>query len=66
MEQAGRYDILDANLAQRASAIGNALCYIGQRVLAILALLAFTYGLIAAEVELAKIEHPTEPIVLTW
>jgi hypothetical protein len=36
--------------------------YIGQRVLGILALLAFTYGLVAAEVKLAQLEQVTTPL----
>jgi hypothetical protein len=61
MEHVGRYASHDSNLANKAAAIGNALLHIAQRVLAILAVLAFTYGLIAAEVELAKIEQITDP-----
>lgn len=61
MEQVGQYALHDSNLTNKAAAIWNALWYIAQRVLAILAVLAFTYGLIAAEVELAKIEQITEP-----
>ena len=60
MEQAGRYLSRESKLTHQAAAIGNALGYIATRVLAILAVLAFTYGLIAAEVELAKIEQMTE------
>jgi hypothetical protein len=66
MEQVGHYAIHDFNLANTAATIGNALSYIALRVLAILALLVFTYGLLAAEVELAKIEHVTEPVVFRW
>lgn len=60
MEQAGQYVLRDASLTRHVAAIGNTLWYIAQRVLAILALLAFTYGLLAAEVELAKIEQFTD------
>ena len=60
MEQAGRYLAHESNLTHQAAAIASALGYIVKRVLAILAVLAFTYGLIAAEVELAKIEQMTE------
>jgi hypothetical protein len=61
MEQVGRYDLTDSSLANKAAAISNALRHIAQRVLGILALLAFTYGLLAAEVELAKLEQFTAP-----
>ena len=60
MEQIGRYAPYESNLMRRATAAGNALWYIAQRVLAILAVLAFTYGLVAAELELAKIEQVTD------
>ena len=59
MEQIGRYALYESILMRRVAAAGNALCYIAQRVLAILAVLAFTYGLVAAELELAKIEEVT-------
>ena len=59
MEQVVRYVLTDIRLAGKVGAIANALWYIAQRVLAILALLAFTYGLLAAEVELAKLEQFT-------
>jgi hypothetical protein len=61
MEQVGQHAIHDSSLARQTAVLGNALLYIAQRVLAILALLAFTYGLLAAEVELAKIEMITVP-----
>jgi hypothetical protein len=59
MEQIGRYALSDTSLASTVDAIGNALWYITQRVAGILALLVFTYGLLAAEVELAKLEQFT-------
>jgi hypothetical protein len=59
MEQIVRYALTDTRLAGKVDAIGNALWYIAQRVAGILALLAFTYGLLAAEVELAKLEQFT-------
>lgn len=61
MEQVGHYALTNSYSAIDAAAIGNALWYITRRVLAILALLAFTYGLLAAEVELAKLEQFTTP-----
>jgi len=61
MEQVGRCVLTDASMASKATAIGSMLWYIAQRVLVILALLAFTYGLLAAEVELAKLEQFTAP-----
>ena len=59
MEQVGRYDFSESFSADKAAILGNALWYIARRVLAILALCAFTYGLLAAEVELAKLEQVT-------
>ena len=61
MEQASNYVLGDTDFANRA-ALGNALLYGGQRVLGILALLAFTYGLLAAEVKLAQLEQVTSPV----
>jgi len=61
VEQIGRHAIYEPNLMRRTATIGNVLWYIVQRVLAILAVLAFTYGLIAAEIELAKIEQVVDP-----
>ena len=60
MEQVGQHALRESSLTQQAASLGGALWYITQRVLAILALVAFTYGLLAAEVELAKIEQLTE------
>ena len=60
MEQVIHFVLRGANVTGKTAAVGSALWYIVQRVLAILALLAFTYGLLAAEVELAKIEQFTE------
>ena len=62
MEQIGHYAFHDSNLTHKAAAIGNTLWYIARRVLAILAVLGMTYGLIAAEVELAKIEQITDSV----
>ena len=59
MEQVGRYAFTETSLAGKIDAIGNALWYIALRVAGILALLAFTYGLLAAEVELVKREQFT-------
>lgn len=61
MEQVGQYAIHDSRLHRQTALVGNALLYIAQRVLAVLAALAFTYGLLAAEVELAKLEMITVP-----
>ena len=61
MEQVGKYAFHDSNVTNKAAAIGSTLWHIAQRVVAILAVLSFTYGLIAAEVEFAKIEQITEP-----
>ena len=61
MEQVDQYAIHDSRLHRQTTLVGNALLYIAQRVLAVLALLAFTYGLLAAEVELAKLEMITVP-----
>lgn len=61
MEQAGRYISIDGTLVDHAETLGKALCYITKRVAGILALLTFTYGLLAAEVQLAKIEQATIP-----
>jgi hypothetical protein len=62
MEQVDRYVLIDSSLASAVDLIGNALWYIARRVLATLALLALTYGLLAAEVELAKLEQFTAPL----
>jgi hypothetical protein len=62
MEQASNYALTDTNFANRTAALGDALVCIGQRVLGILALLAFTYGLLAAEVKLAQLEQVTTPV----
>ena len=59
MEQASNYVVTDTGFANRTAALGNALVYSGQRVLGLLALLAFTYGLLAAEVKLAQLEQVT-------
>jgi hypothetical protein len=56
MEHIERLVLTDAALAAKTAALGAALKYIAQRTLAILAFMAFTYGLLAAEVELAKLE----------
>ena len=66
MERAGQYVLRNFSPTNKTAGIGAALWYIVQRVLAILAVLTFTYGLLAAEVELAKIEHVTEPVALSW
>jgi|KBSSwiStaDraftv2_1062776.scaffolds.fasta_scaffold2219154_2 hypothetical protein len=59
MEQASHYVFTNTDFANRTAALGNSLAYIGQRVLGIVALLAFTYGLLAAEVKLAQLEQVT-------
>ncbi len=61
MERIDQYALCNPVLLNKTSALWSALCYVIQRVLAILAVLGMTYGLIAAEVELAKIEQITEP-----
>jgi hypothetical protein len=61
MEHVGRYVTADSSLASKVAVIGNAVWYVAQRALGILALLAFTYGLLAAEVELAKLEQFAAP-----
>jgi hypothetical protein len=61
MEQVGRYVSIDGVLVEHVERLGNALWYITKRVVAILALLTFTYGLLAAEVQLVKIEQATIP-----
>lgn len=66
MEQAGNRAILDSDLGHDVARLGHALGYLARRVFAVLALLAFTYGLLAAEVELARLEHVTEPVAFTW
>lgn len=62
MEQASNYVLANTDFANWTAALGNALLYGGQRVLGILALLAFTYGLLAAEVKLAQLEQVTTPV----
>ena len=62
MEQASNYVLAKTDFANRTATLGNALLYVGQRVLGILALLAFTYGLLAAEVKLAQLEQVTSPV----
>ena len=62
MERTGSYELSDPIAARKAAALGHALVYIAHRVLGILAVLAFTYGLLAAEVELARREQLTTPI----
>ncbi len=66
MDQTGNCSILEIGLNQETAGLAQALSYIARRVLAILALFAFIYALLAAEVELARIEHVTEPMTLTW
>ena len=61
MEQAGRYTYIDEALVAHAESAAKALWHITKRVAGILALMAFTYGLLAAEVQLAKIEQATIP-----
>ena len=61
MEQVGRYVSIDGALVEHVERMGNALGYITKRVVGILVLLTFTYGLLAAEVQLAKIEQATIP-----
>ncbi|MDB5808208.1 MAG: hypothetical protein JWN94_330 [Betaproteobacteria bacterium] len=56
MEQVAQQVVLESHLFTKAAAFGDALWHIAQRVAGIMALLTFTYGLLAAEVELAKIE----------
>ena len=60
MERIDQYALCDPTLAHHAATLWNSLGHIAQRVLAILAVLGMTYGLIAAEVELAKIEQITD------
>ncbi len=62
MQRIDQYTLCDPNLLHKATTLWNSLCYIAQRVLAILAVLGMTYGLIAAEVELARIEQITDPV----
>jgi len=64
MKQVGQYVFHDSNLTNQAATIGSTLWHITRRILAILAALIFTYGLIAAEVEFAKIEQITVPVML--
>jgi len=56
MEHIERFVLTDAALAGKTAALGDAFKYVAQRALAILAFMLFTYGLLAAEVELAKLE----------
>ena len=62
MERTGIYVLTNPIPAHYAAALGHALVYVALRVLGILAVLAFTYGLLAAEVELALLEQFTTPI----
>jgi hypothetical protein len=62
MERADQYALCNPALLNKASAVWRLLCHIAQRVLAILAVLGMIYGLIAAEVELAKIEQITDTV----
>lgn len=62
MERIDQYALCDPNLLHKATALWSSLWYIAQRVLAILAVLGMTYGLIAAEIELARIEQITDPV----
>ena len=64
MERTGNYVLTDPISAHKAAALGHALVYIAHRVLGILAVLAFTYGLLALEVELATLEQFTTPIIV--
>ena len=59
MEQTGQYELCDARLAEQAATLGNALWYIAESVILILAVLSFTYNLVAAEVALAQFEQIT-------
>ena len=61
MEHAGHYVSTDSYLTAKVATVRNALYCITQGVLAILGLLVFVYGLLAAEVELAKLEQVTWP-----
>ena len=61
MEQAGRYVFIEEALVDHVESVATALWHIAKRVAGILALLTFTYGLLAAEVQLAKIEQATIP-----
>lgn len=56
MEYVIRVVFTDAAFAGKAAAIGHTLKIFGQRLLIVSGLLAFTYGLLFAEVELAKLE----------
>jgi hypothetical protein len=57
MEYAGQQVLVNFSIPDKAAAAAGAIGYITRRVGAVLALLTFTYGLLAAEVELAKIEQ---------
>ncbi len=63
MEQASQLRLQPTRISRTGPPpSATALVYIGQRVLGILALLAFTYGLLAAEVKLAQLEQVTSPV----
>ncbi len=59
MEYAGRFDVTDFHLAKVAAAVCDGLWYIIKRVVAISGLLVCIYGVLAAEVELVKLEQVT-------
>jgi hypothetical protein len=63
MQYIERFVFTDSPLTGKTSVVRNALKHIAQRVLAILALMLGTYGLLAAEVELAKIEGFPAPVI---
>ncbi len=62
MERIDQYTLFEPKLMRSAAPLWESLRYIAQRVLAILAVLGMIYGLVAAEVELARIEQITEPV----
>lgn len=63
MEYVIQHVFADSALAARALAVNNIFESIARRALIVSALLACTYGVLAAEVELAKLEGFPAPIV---
>ena len=62
MERIDHYTLDDTNLQNAVAGLWQFASQIAKRALAVFAILGLVYGLVAAEVELAKIEQITEPL----
>ena len=61
MQRTIQYAVHESIMMIQVMAVSNLVWHMAKRALATLAVLALTYGLIAAEVELAKPEQITAP-----